>query len=116
MAELSETLSFDLQFGTIKFLRGSSSSVAVVNVEVSVEDTTLLLDPGVKISMSLKFAADPSKETLFEIVEKARRNLNDKLRTVAGIIETKSTETLLYGEELVFPLGNSNDPVDQQVY
>ncbi len=100
-------ISIDLQFGTIKFVRASSTSFAVVNVEVSIEDTSYPLDPGTKVVMDFRFPVDPKIDTIARVTENARAHIIGRLRSAVEIFEDKSPEALLYGDDPVdfFALG-----------
>ncbi len=103
-----DAISIDLQFGTIKFVRGGSATYAMVNVEVSIEDATFALDPGTKIVMDFRFPADPDTETIATVTENARAHIIKRLRSAVEILEGKSSESLLYGDDATsfFALGH----------
>ncbi len=94
-----DAISIDLQFGTIKFVRSSSTSFAVVNVEVSIEDTSFPLDPGTKVVMDFRFPVDPKAETIAKVTENARNHIIGRLRSAVEIFEGKSSDALLYGDD-----------------
>ena len=94
-----DAISLDLQFGTIKFVRSSSGTFALVNVEVSIEDASFPLDPGTKVAMDFRVPVDPEVETVARVTENARLHIIDRLRSVVQILEGKSSQSMLYGDD-----------------
>lgn len=94
-----DAISIDLQFGTIKFVRASAITFAIVNVEVSIEDASLALDPGTKVIMDFRFPADPEVDTIATVAKNARAHLISRLRSAVEILEGKSPDSLLYGDD-----------------
>ena len=101
---LNDAVSFDLQLGTMKFVRGASSAFAVVRVEVTIEDTSNTLDTGTHIEMDIKFPVNIQDETMLGIAEAARSLIIEKLGTAVDIVRSKNAEYLLFGSDAYDPL------------
>ena len=57
--------------------------------------------------MEFHFPADPDVDTVAAVAENARTHIISRLRSAVEILETKSSKSLLYGDEpaSVFALG-----------
>jgi hypothetical protein len=95
-----DTIAIDAAFGAVRFVREGAETFACVSVDVTILDLSSGTEADNKVQMTIKFPAAPATETVMAVIEKARAHIIARLRSAANVVEGKTADALLYGEDI----------------